>query len=427
MLKTYEEAIAWMDKHLSKKVKPGLERVQFLLHELGNPEKKLKAIHISGTNGKGSTLQFINSIFIEHQLQVGTFTSPFLYKWNESICINNEEIKDEDLIYHLQRIIPIVQKMSDNPPSEFEVMTVLAFDYFAHKSLDYVLIETGLGGRLDSTNVITPILTIITNVGMDHMSFLGNSIVDIAIEKAGIMKEGVPLVTGVERKEALDILMAHAKTLKVKMSIINRDFNIQENTSDTFTFSSQEKIIRNLSIPLKGVHQLKNVQLALQAFLIIAKKDHIPMDKRKIQEGLKKTSWPGRYEKISQHPIVIIDGAHNVDGMSMLIHSLQNDYPSLKKHLIISMMKDKQLKEVINLADEAFDSIYFTSFEMERAADEKDLFELSNHPKKQKVPSFELAYQQLLKIMDIEKEIIVFSGSLYLISRIRKFFLTKVL
>ncbi|SEU08724.1 dihydrofolate synthase / folylpolyglutamate synthase [Salinibacillus kushneri] len=425
----YDEAIEWIQQRSKFGIKPGLERMKWFMEKLDHPEQKIRSIHIAGTNGKGSTLSFLRHLLEAHHFSVGSFTSPYLIHFNERISVNGVPIKDKELVMLVKKIKPLCEELEQTefgPPTEFEVITAMAFVYFAEQSLDYVLLETGLGGRLDSTNIVEPIASIITNIGLDHTRILGNTYEQIASEKAGIIKQGVPVTTAVQHHGSFQVIKDKAVEKSAPIYQLGNDFHIMnqkpsQEEGEMFTFKFEQQSFSDLKINMKGYHQIQNAALALHTFLLMSQMNQIKPKENVIRTGLQKTRWPGRFEVVSKNPLVIIDGAHNKEGVISLIETLKRSYPHHKKRLLFSMMKDKNVSEVIQLLDQYFDGIVFTSFEFERASGAEQLFSQSRHPGKEIHMNWKEAVQYELSHMD-SNEIFVISGSLYFISKVRQYF-----
>ncbi|MCP8617018.1 bifunctional folylpolyglutamate synthase/dihydrofolate synthase [Salirhabdus salicampi] len=422
------EAIDWLHSRLTFGIKPGLKRMEWFMEKLGHPEKRLKAIHIAGTNGKGSTLSYIRNLLQAHHYEVGTFTSPYITEFNERISINGQPIKDDHLIKLVEKMIPLCNELAQTElgePTEFEVITAMAFDYFATQSLDYVIFETGLGGRLDSTNVVLPLLTVITNIGLDHTAILGDSYEQIAAEKAGILKRHIPLITAVQQENAREVIRRRAWKLDAPIEELGLSFSIFDNSvkdgNETFRFQNGNVKSPRITIQMKGEHQVKNAAVALQTFFRLSERENIQLDWNKVLSGMEKTKWPGRFELIHHQPTVILDGAHNEEGLDSLIRSLERYYHNKNWHIIFSAMKDKPLHNMIAKLDKHFSSITFTTFPFPRAADPGDLACYSHHEHVDKIPNWERAIQRKIHLAT-EHDITVVSGSLYFVSEIRRNF-----
>lgn len=327
----------------------GLENIQTVLFLLNNPEKKIKTVHIVGTNGKGSTAIFLSNILSSAGYRVGTYTSPHLVDFNERIKINNRKISDEDIERIAFNIRDIIEKTiyRDRPYTFFEITTALAFQYFYERKVDIAIIEAGLGGRLDATNVLNPLLTIITNVGLEHKEFLGDTIKQIAFEKGSVIKNGVPVVTAVDEPDALSVISDIAMEKNAPLYLLGRDFNYETKTLFDFNYKGIKKNYNGLKLKnLIGVNQFKNGSLALAGCEILAKKGFkIPL--QSIKKGILKARWEGRFEIIKKRPPFIIDGAHNPHGIKALIENIKTFYPSKKFIFILNVLKDKDINEMI--------------------------------------------------------------------------------
>ncbi|MEC1718139.1 bifunctional folylpolyglutamate synthase/dihydrofolate synthase [Schinkia azotoformans] len=428
----FNEALHWLNSRTTFGIKPGLERMNYMLEQLGHPERRLKAVHVAGTNGKGSTVSFMRHILQEAGYVVGTFTSPYIESFNERISVDGIPISDEDFVEIVKKIKPIVETCGKateyGAPTEFEVLTVIALEYFARVAVPYIsLIETGLGGRLDSTNVITPLVSVITNIGQDHMNILGNTVEEITKEKAGIIKSGFPVVTAVEQPEAEQIIADVAKSKNSKLYRLGKEFKTIDtalhNGNEVFTFQSLFNRLENLEITMKGEHQVKNAATALMAIEYLKQYFAFVIDEEHIRTGLLKTTWKGRFEKVSDKPLTFIDGAHNPEGIDTLCKTIQRYYSDKKVHIIFSALKDKPLKEMIAKLDNIADKITFTQFEFNRCAEAKELFELSSSANKDINEDWQKAIESAKQeIGGIEEEILIITGSLYFISEVRKTF-----
>lgn len=430
MFTTYEETINWIHSLISHGVRPGTKRVEFMLKELGNPERKIRSIHVGGTNGKGSTVSFMRHMLQEGGFDVGTFTSPYLIRFNERISVNGAPISDDDLVKTANRVKPAFDKACTTEfgsPTEFEIITVMALVYFAETAFpDFVLIEVGLGGRLDSTNVIFPLLSVITNVGYDHTEILGHSIEEISSEKAGIIKSGTPLVTAAEKPEAIRIIKETCRERKAKFYQFGVQFSCEkistEQEGETFSYQSMFAIRDKLFIRMKGEHQVKNAGVALMAIDYLKQYFALVLDDEEIRIGLKKTNWPGRFEEVSKQPKIILDGAHNPEGIQSLKSTLRHHYPDSPIKMIFAGLENKNVEEMIQSLKEVTDELSLTSFSFPKAASAKKLLERAGVPVKATEEDWE-------KVLEIEMsqagpgDVIVITGSLYFISEVRKSFI----
>jgi dihydrofolate synthase / folylpolyglutamate synthase len=430
MISTYEEAVEWIHSFTPFGIKPGLKRMEWMLEKLDNPHRRLKTVHVAGTNGKGSTVNYMRAILQEAGLEVGTFTSPFIELFNERISVNGTPIADEDLLQLVQQLKPIVESVPVETElgsaTEFEIITVIAIVYFAKVSQpDIVIFEVGLGGRFDSTNVIYPMLSLITNVSYDHMNILGNSLADIAKEKAGIIKSGVPVITTATNEEVLDIFSNIAADKKARMYKYGDAFSssLLTSTEEGEAFSLKSSLFpeKNYRISMKGEHQVKNASLAIMAINYLRVYYSLIIEEKDIEIGLEKANWIGRFEKVSSEPLVIIDGAHNEEGVKSLAATLQKHYPQKKMKAIFAANKDKEINKMLEHLYAVVEEITFTSFPFHRAATAKELYDQANCKNKAYHENFQqLLRQKLATVKD--DEMLVVTGSLYFISEVRSYF-----
>ncbi len=360
----YQESMAYLDSLGKFGIRLGMERIQGLLRELGNPEKKIKTVHVTGTNGKGSVTTMITDILLAAGLRVGKFVSPHLVKYNERLSINEEDISDEDfakLLTVIRRAAErVVAKGVCEQPTQFEILTAAAFLWFAESAVDYAVIEVGLGGLWDSTNVIVPVVSVITNVTMEHTQRLGNTLEKIALQKAGIIKDKVPVVTAAS-PEALGPIRAFAMFKQAPMYVYGHAFQGAEVTSSmagqTFTLSAGDNYRSDYEILLPGEHQIINASLAIVAAKLVSKQDP-RITEIALHIGAAHTKWPGRLERIGTEPEVILDGAHNPDGAAVLRKALDKFYPGRQIYFVFGMMADKDMKKVIHTLIRPLDMVY---------------------------------------------------------------------
>ncbi|MBN9653847.1 bifunctional folylpolyglutamate synthase/dihydrofolate synthase [Halobacillus sp. GSS1] len=426
----YEEAIDWIHSREKFKVKPGLKRMEWMMERLGHPEKKFRSVHIAGTNGKGSTLSFLRYILQQQGMSVGTFTSPYIEKFNERISVDGQSIQDEALAEFVLRVKPLSEELGQThlgEPTEFEIITAVAMLYFSETSLDLVLIETGLGGRFDSTNILTPVLSLITNIGHDHMNVLGSTIREIAEEKAGIIKPEIPVVTGVKQQEAIEVITQKARSCHSKVFRLGRDFNITHQSSsddgESFVFANETFHPETFVSQMKGPHQVENASLAIQAAEVLRALG-IQIDRNLYRKGITSTRWPARFEKVMDAPLTIIDGAHNEEGTSALVETVKRHYADKRVVLVYSALEDKPVKKMLNQLESVVDKAYMTTFEFPRALKGHELAEYSDIAETVAIEDYKQAIQIASEQVG-EDGILLITGSLYFISRIREYFEIK--
>jgi len=333
---------------------PGLERINLILEQFAHPENKIKVIHIAGSNGKGSTIAFLRSVYTQAGYNVGAYISPPIYKFNERITINNIPINTEELteiVYDIDSVIKDLKKEEKIlQPSFFEFITAIAYLYFYKKEVDIALMEVGLGGRLDATNIVkSPLVSVITSISLEHSAILGDTIAKIAREKAGIIKEARPVITGVEQLEAQGVIESIADREKVSLINVDKKYKykvISTSLKGQKVLVDDNNTVRKFAIPLLGRHQIKNALLALG--VIDKLKGLLPVSEDDLKTGIASTSWPGRLEIISRNPVVIIDGAHNSDGIKMLAKFMDENFlPGQRIFIILGILNDKNVREML--------------------------------------------------------------------------------
>src|SRR5690625_520853 len=402
-------------------IKPVLFRMYKLLDYLNDPHKKLKAIHITGTNGKGSTLQFIKQALMTNDHHVGLFTSPSLSGMHGHIQINDHYIEDDELIDQLNRLYPVIVQLDSqcNHPTEFEIMTVIAFNYFVNQ-VDVALIETGMGGREDTTNCLHPILSIITNIDKDHTQFLGQEIKKIAYHKAGIIKYHVPVIVGDVCKEAAHIINQEIEQQQTTGLYLNKDFTYAAITGteaeEHFNWSDGVND-RQVQIQMLGHHQLKNCSIAIMALTMIEQYD-LPLDWQKTLYGIRRATLSGRFERMKKNPTIILDGAHNVAGIRAFLQTVQTHYPNVRRHLIFAAFKDKDIPAILSEVEGAFTSITLTTFHHPRAAKTSELIHFMKKEHHQIITDWKEALAQIEERKD---DYYFITGSLHFISNVRHY------
>lgn len=407
--------IEWVQSQKRFSKKTNLDNMKYFCKLLCNPESSFKAIHVTGTNGKGSTVAMLTSVLMAKGYNVGTFTSPYIECFNERIAFNTKPIDDDDLLKMANRVIeiyPILEENNFPKPTFFEFITLCAFCYFKSlNNLDYAVIEVGMGGRLDSTNVITPIVSIITNVALDHMQILGNTKEAILIEKLGIVKDNIPVVCGLKEENLKMIAtnVANIHNSQIVFPKYREVKNVKCDLSDTcFTYQGQD-----YQLSLLGFHQVENALLVIETFNLL--KDDLKLSIQDLHNGLKNTKWFGRLEKINDNPVIYIDGGHNIDGVTRITEFVKSlNIPNVRA--VISISHDKELLPMIKMVDETFDEIIFTSYTYARSAKAEDLYNLSSSKNKKCIENLDVA---LKYVLTNKKPITIFLGSLYLASEIR--------
>lgn len=417
MIKGFHLYKSKFDIQTKEEINLGLDRIQGFLASIGNPENEIKTVHIAGTNGKGSTLQFLRKILMEAGYLVGAFTSPHILTVNDQISTNDGPISVEKFEETFEYLIEVVtDKRRIAVLTDFELLTVLSIVYFSRISKqDIVLFETGMGGLQDSTNVIKPLLSIITNISLEHTSFLGKNISEIAAQKAGIIKDHTPCVTGVKNIEALNVIKEYANEQNSSLYVLNEDFSIRSNGAG-FTFLSPQTTYDYLEIKMKGYHQKENSSLAIMAAELLKKEHAFTIERCHIEKGVKNAFWPGRFELISKN--IVLDGAHNDEAIQYLIETLKEEYPGRKFNFIFGALKDKNGSAMIKMLEEIAEKITFVDFNFPRAASAEQLEALSTLENKSSANN--LSDCLLTEINSLkEDDVLVITGSLYLISEVK--------
>ncbi|MDP4144303.1 MAG: folylpolyglutamate synthase/dihydrofolate synthase family protein [Bacillota bacterium] len=436
----YDEAMNYIRNTAKFGSNYGLERTEKILEILDNPHKNIKCIHIAGTNGKGSTTAMLCSILKEAGYSVGMYTSPYLEEFEERIQINNNNIAKEDLsniITEVSYAVDGVIKQGYDHPTEFEIITCAAFLYFYKMRVDFAVVEVGLGGRLDSTNVITPLMSIITSISYDHMQILGDTLEKIALEKAGIIKENVPVILYPQEKECELVIENIGKSKKsnlikvlkecgiyVKMREVS-PINMYYDDSDTGIYAQQITIETanrryNLNLALLGEHQILNCATVLNAVEELIHQGFVINDKA-IQKGLIKVRWKGRLEVMNKKPLIVIDGAHNIDGIKKLKDSIELYFKYKKLVLIIGVLADKQVKKMVETIAPIADRIITVTPHSERAEIAEELLNIVKEYNNncEAIVDYEEAYLKAVKYSSAEDAILL-CGSLYMIGDMRK-------
>jgi dihydrofolate synthase/folylpolyglutamate synthase len=339
---SYEETLRYIHNVKWQGAKPGLERTRRLLAALGNPEKKLKFVHIAGTNGKGSTAAMIASVLRKAGYRTGLYTSPYIIRFNERMQVDGVHISDEELERMTDEIRPHADAMTDDPPTEFELITALAMKYFLYKECDIVVLEVGMGGELDSTNVIdTPEVAVITAIGLDHMTELGSTPAAIASAKAGIIKENGDVVIYAGEKEVEEVFV---KTCLARHARLQRaDFKrLDIHGFDLDAARFDLKPYKNIRLPLVGTYQPYNAVVSVTALEVLRDKGYNITDAN-MMDGLNEVYWPGRFEVLMRQPVFILDGSHNPHGMKATAESLQKHFAGKKLVFLMGVMADKDV------------------------------------------------------------------------------------
>ncbi|MCK4049997.1 bifunctional folylpolyglutamate synthase/dihydrofolate synthase [Streptococcus suis] len=387
-----------------------MEKIEYALELLGNPQFAVPIIHVAGTNGKGSTIAFLRQLFQTHGLRVGSFVSPHMVSVHDRICIDSQPISDHDFQHYLQKVYDLEQEVATRyePFRYFEVMVLIMFLYFEAQQPDVALVEVGIGGLLDTTNVVAPALSVITSIGMDHQDLLGSTLREIAEQKAGIIKENVPVVLGPLSPETTVICRHIAQDKQASVHQFGQEF-----TYKARQFSNADIDLSELVLGLAGHHQEENAAVALQTFLLYMTNIQNDIQPQLIQQALAQTSWPGRLELVAQEPKIYLDGAHNVPAIERLVEFIQEQEEPVT--ILFSALRRKDFQEMLELLEEKspHTPLVLTSFAYDGALAEE------NRQGRDYVEN----YQQYIEDWQSSKQgILIVTGSLYFISEVRRIF-----
>lgn len=399
---TYRETIGYLESLQMFGAKPGLERARRLAAALGDPQNRLRFIHVAGTNGKGSTCAMLESIYRHAGLKVGLFTSPHLVAFAERVQVNRQLIPEADVVRLVGQLRPAIARLGgDDHPTFFEVVTVLALQYFAEQQCDLVIWETGLGGRLDATNIVTPLASVITNIHYDHQKWLGSTLDKIAAEKAGIIKPGVPVITAADQPEAFAVIAERARQNEAPLTVATRD-------------AAACRLAASLDLPLLGDHQRVNAATALATVEVLQPLLPVPPDA--LRAGLMNVYWPGRLQLVRPHARqqVLLDGAHNLAGVEALARALQTLFPGRRPTLVLGILRDKDWGEMCHLLAPLAGRLLLVNVSSERTASAAELCAACQeaHPRAQI-----LGLNSLAEALEHARQdpFVVIAGSLYLI------------
>ncbi len=416
----YKEFLEYIYERHSGNVKLGLDRMLNILKEMGNPEQKLKGIHVAGTNGKGSTSAMCESITLAHGLKTGLNTSPHLVDYRERIRIDKEDIKFEDILRIYNKWEDVLQT---NEASFFEITTALAFYYLLEQEVDTAIFEVGLGGRLDGTNPFNADISVITSISIDHPKSLGDTIEKIAFEKAGIIKENQKVVIGHLPEEAVEVIKEVCQQRNAELIQPDIDYSVSNIRVDLqgtlFDYSYNGITMKDVRVGLLGEHQALNAGLAITAFIEYAANNDIEENINLIRKGLEEVTWKGRMQIIQKTPLVLLDGAHNEEGVFRLVDNLKKLFPDKKITFVLAILRDKKIDKMIQAMCEIGDKFFISKNKSNRAAEIQDQVEIVE---KAGLPFFVsnnvLEAKENAVANAASDDIIVVTGSLYTISEI---------
>ena len=419
----YKETLTYLFGLQKFGIKFGLTNISHLLQLLGNPHERLKAIHIAGTNGKGSTAATLASIMQKAGYRVGLYTSPHLVYFTERIRINGREIDESKVVELTERIKFTVQSSELREELSkitfFEFTTAMAILYFMEEGVDIAVMETGMGGRLDATNVINPLVSIITNISIEHKEFLGDTIEAVAYEKGGIIKEGIPLITGVEQPSAFQVIEKICGEKGAPLYRLWRDFSFLKKGANRLSYNGIDEGFDDLTLNLAGSHQFSNASMAI-ASVELLRENGFTISNEAIYGGLADVAWPGRLETVSQNPKIILDGAHNPAGAEALAKVIADELEFDRLFLILGIMADKDIEGIISPLASLADEVILSRPEYERASPASALLPMAKKYNNNST-AFEalkeaIAYARSRAAVD---DLIIISGSLFTVGEAR--------
>lgn len=419
----YEEALKYISDKRKFGEKHGLEGITRLCEKLGNPQKGMKFVHVAGTNGKGSTCTYISNVLIASGYKTGLYTSPFIYEFNERMRINGESISDDKLTLLMTEVKKVVDEVISEgfpEPTEFEIITAVCFLYFKRENCDIVVLEVGLGGRFDSTNIIeNPECVAICSISFDHMQYLGNTISEIAFEKCGIIKEGSSVVSyPLQNSDALAVIKKTVKERNACLLSCNKeDIVVKEMSLEGNVFDFGE--IKDIKTSLCGEHQIYNGALALSVIAELKNKGY-NIEEEHIKKGFKEAKWPARMEKLSENPLLIFDGAHNIDGVESFVNNVKKLAGDKRVIIILGMVKDKEYDKCIGMLDGVVDVLITTTIENPRRQTAEKLMEKAEKITCKKIIT-ENVSEALEKafLMSNDNTVVFAVGSLYMAGEIK--------
>lgn len=420
----YREALEYIENTGKFGINLGLLRIERLCELMGSPQNNLKIIHVAGTNGKGSTTTLISSVLINQGYKVGIYTSPYIERFTERIKINDSEISEEDVASLTSEMLPLINRLVEeglDHPTEFEIITAAAFKYFYDNKVDFVVLEVGLGGRFDATNVVNPLVSVITTISYDHMNILGNTLGEIAYEKAGIIKENVPVVVYPQEREALEVIIKAGKEKNAPIYFVHdMNYELVMDTEDGIIFNAYGcKKYMNLKIRLLGEHQILNSLTALKTLEVLEEKGY-KIEDEAIYNGFYNAKWPGRFEILKAFPYIVLDGGHNIQGIRALVAASKKYFSGKNIRVVCGMLKDKNYKEMIEELYIISQDFITVTPNNPRALTAKELKETIEDMGKMAVAAESIRAAVEIGLSNIKNdEVLLLCGSLYMIGEAR--------
>ncbi|OIS58929.1 bifunctional folylpolyglutamate synthase/dihydrofolate synthase [Staphylococcus equorum] len=413
----YLDSLYWIHERTKFGIKPGVKRMEWMLERLNNPQFNINGIHVGGTNGKGSTVAYLRSALVDNGYEVGTFTSPFIETFNERISLNGIPISDDNIVELVQKVKPVSEALEVETElgtaTEFEIITTMMFLYFGElHPVDFVIVEAGLGIKNDSTNVFKPILTILTSIGLDHIEILGNTYTDIAKDKGAIVKPNTPIIYAVKNEDALKVIRGCVEQQNTEGIEFDRDISIVSQEEE-FTYRYKDYELETLLLNMLGEHQKENAALAITALIELNESGIVDLDFNKMIDGIESVSWTGRIEQVKEKPLMIVDGAHNVESVEALISTMKDYYHVDSLDILFSAVKGKPINTMVDQLKTIASTFYVTDFDFPRALTKDAIFEEIRFDQKELVDDY------VKFIETYEGDGLIITGSLYFISEVK--------
>ncbi|PTE43426.1 bifunctional folylpolyglutamate synthase/dihydrofolate synthase [Staphylococcus equorum] len=413
----YLDSLYWIHERTKFGIKPGVKRMEWMLERLNNPQFNINGIHVGGTNGKGSTVAYLRSALVDNGYEVGTFTSPFIETFNERISLNGIPISDDNIVELVQKVKPVSEALEVETElgtaTEFEIITTMMFLYFGElHPVDFVIVEAGLGIKNDSTNVFKPILTILTSIGLDHIEILGDTYTDIAKDKGAIVKPNTPIIYAVKNEDALKVIRGCVEQQNTEGIEFDRDISIVSQEEE-FTYRYKDYELETLLLNMLGEHQKENAALAITALIELNESGIVDLDFNKMIDGIESVSWTGRIEQVKEKPLMIVDGAHNVESVEALISTMKDYYHVDNLDILFSAVKGKPINMMVDQLKTIASTFYVTDFDFPRALTKDAIFEEIRFDQKELVDDY------VKFIETYEGDGLIITGSLYFISEVK--------
>lgn len=413
----YLDSLYWIHERTKFGIKPGVKRMEWMLDKLNNPQFNINGIHVGGTNGKGSTVAYLRSALLDNGYEVGTFTSPFIETFNERISLNGVPISDDAIVELVQKVKPVSEALEIETElgtaTEFEIITTMMFLYFGEiHPVDFVIVEAGLGIKNDSTNVFKPILSILTSIGLDHVDILGDTYVDIAKDKGAIIKPETPVIYAVKNEDALKIIRDFVEQQNAEGIELDRDISVISQ-GEEFTYRYKNYELETLILNMLGEHQKENAALAITALIELNESGLVELDFNKMINGIEAVNWTGRIEKVKDEPLMIIDGAHNLESVEALIKTLKDYYKLDNVDVLYAAINGKPIHAMVDQLKTIASTMYITDFDFPKACTKEEIYDEIRFDQKETVDDF------VRFIENYEGQGLVITGSLYFISEVK--------